>query len=365
MSISQIFSHEFYHNSIQTWFWAVVTFFLVLLFLQLAKSLLTRRLLSLAARTATIWDDRLANLARNTKFYFILALALYAGAHVLSLPVKVDQGVRAVTIIAVFFQIGIWGGFIVSYLIEHNVKLEGQAGVGSTTALNFLGKLVLWSFVLIVALGNLGVDITALVTGLGVGGIAIALAAQHILGDLFASLSIMFDKPFVIGDFIIVGDYLGSVERIGLKTTRLRSLSGEQLVFSNADLLQSRIRNYKRMFERRIVFTVGVTYSTPYEKLSKIPQTIRSIVESQQNTRFDRSHFKEYGDSALIFETVYYVKNPDYNIYMDIQQAINLALFKCFEEENIEFAFPTRTLFISSGQPAVGVETTPVQGSES
>jgi small-conductance mechanosensitive channel len=212
--------------------------------------------------------------------------------------------------------------------------------------MGFVGRLVLWAVVLLLVLDNLGVDVTALVAGLGVGGIAVALAVQNILGDLFASLSIVLDKPFTIGDFLIIDDYLGSVEHIGLKTTRMRSLSGEQLVFSNTDLLKSRIKNYGRMFERRVIFDIGVTYQTPREKLQMIPDIIRSAIEAQEPVRFDRSHFRAYGDFSLSFETVYYVLKPDYNLYMDIQQAINLHIHARFEAEGIEFAYPTQTLFV-------------------
>jgi len=168
-----------------------------------------------------------------------------------------------------------------------------------------------------------------------------------VLGDLFASISIVLDKPFVIGDFIIVGDMLGTVEHIGIKTTRVRSLFGEQLIFSNNDLLNSRIRNYKRMDERRIVFSIGVVYQTPYEKLSAIPGMVREIVEAQEQTRFDRAHFSKFGDFALIYEIVYYVKIPDYNAYMDIQEAINLEIYRKFQEQGIEFAYPTQTVFVA------------------
>jgi small-conductance mechanosensitive channel len=210
-----------------------------------------------------------------------------------------------------------------------------------------LGRLATWVVVLLLGLDNLGIDVTALVAGLGVTGIAVALAVQNILGDLFASLSIVLDKPFVIGDFLAVGDMMGSVEYVGLKTTRLRSLSGEQLVFSNSDLLGSRIRNFGRMAERRALFTIGVTYQTPREKLERIPQMIREAVEAQPQTRFDRSHFARYGDSAITFETVYYVTVPEYPVYMDIQQAINLRIHEAFEREGIEFAYPTQTVFLT------------------
>ncbi|HKK08681.1 MAG TPA: mechanosensitive ion channel family protein, partial [Gemmatimonadota bacterium] len=189
-------------------------------------------------------------------------------------------------------------------------------------------------------------QIKTLLAGLGVGGIAVALAVQTILGDLFASLSIVLDKPFVIGDFLAVGEHTGTVEQIGIKTTRIRSLSGEQLVFSNADLLSSRIRNYGRMRERRAVFTVGVTYGTPPGTARRIPDLIREALAEHDEVRVDRCHFKAFGDSALIYETVYYVSDPAYNLYMDIQQEVNLELMRLFAEEGIEFAYPTRTVHL-------------------
>jgi small-conductance mechanosensitive channel len=217
-------------------------------------------------------------------------------------------------------------------------------------ALGFLGRLALWSLVVLLILDNLGVDITALVAGLGIGGIAIGLAVQNILGDLFASLSIVLDKPFVLGDFIIVDDLMGSVESIGIKTTRVRSISGEQLVFSNSDLLDSRIRNYGRLYKRRVVFTLGVTYGTAKDKLEKIPGIVREAIKAQEKAKFDRSHFASYGDFSLNFETVYFVMDSDYNLYMDIQQAINLEVYQRFADEGIEFAFPTQTLFLNDGK---------------
>ena len=200
---------------------------------------------------------------------------------------------------------------------------------------------------LVFLLDNLGFKVSAVITGLGIGGIAVALAAQTILGDLFAYFVIFFDRPFEIGDFIIVGDKLGSVEYIGLKTTRVRSLSGEQLVFSNKDLTDSRIHNYKKMERRRVVFQLGVIYQTTLEQVKEIPAIVKQIIENQKDTAFDRGHFAKYGDFSLNFEFVYYVVGSDYNKYMDIQQAINLEIYKVFEEKGIEFAYPTQTLFMS------------------
>jgi small-conductance mechanosensitive channel len=205
----------------------------------------------------------------------------------------------------------------------------------------------------LLAMENLGIDVTAMIAGLGVGGIAVALAVQNILGDLFGSLSIVLDKPFVVGDFIIVGDKLGTVEKIGLKTTRLRALSGEQLIFSNMDLLSSRIQNFKRMSERRVLFSFGVEHSTPIEQVQRIPGIIREAIESQERTRFDRAHFFKFGESSLDFEAVYFMLVPDYNSFMDVQQKVNFELLRRLKADGVVFAQPVRKLHLMS-VPEVG-----------
>ena len=193
----------------------------------------------------------------------------------------------------------------------------------------------------------MGFEVSTLVAGLGVGGIAIALASQKILGDLFASLTIILDRPFVVGDYIVSNDIRGVVIKIGLKTTLVRSLEGEMLILPNSDLLESRLRNFRRMEERRALLNIGVVYQTSLEKLKSIPQLIQEIIESQENTRFDRAHFKSYGPHSLDFEIVYFLKSRDYHLYMDTLQEVNLRIFELFEKENIEFAYPTQTLFIA------------------
>jgi small-conductance mechanosensitive channel len=217
------------------------------------------------------------------------------------------------------------------------------------TAIGFVARVALWSLVILVGLSNLGVDITGLIAGLGIGGIAVALALQNVLGDLFASLSIVLDKPFVIGDFIVVDQMQGTVEYVGLKTTRLRSISGEQLIVSNADLLRSRIRNLKRMDERRALFTFSVMYQTPAEKLERVSQIARNVIAAQPLVRFERAHFKEFGESALVYECVYFVLSPDYLVFMDTQQRINIALVEALKAEGVEFAYPTRTVIVQGG----------------
>lgn len=345
----ELLNTSFYDNTLSTWLIALLVAVVTAVVLRILKALGGRHIARLAARTETTWDDALVELLRHTKWLFLLIVALFAGSLLLALPVRVRGIANAVAAVALIVQAGIWLNAVILFWLEgyRQRKLkEDPASVTTMSAVSFVGRLVLWLVILLLVLDNLGVNVTALVAGLGVGGIAVALAVQNILGDLFASLSIILDKPFTVGDFLIIDDCMGSVEHIGLKTTRIRSLSGEQLVLSNADLLGSRIRNYGRMFERRVVFNLGVTYQTPREKLIKIPTIIREAVEAQASTRFDRSHFKEYGDFSLNFETVYYVLVPDYNTYMDIQQAINLRTHERFEEEAIEFAYPTQTLHL-------------------
>lgn len=337
-------------NSLQTWFFALSISCVVWLALLTIRQLLVKQLTRISVQRpgVSLWPVMVA-VVRRTKFLFLLILALFIATVVMKIPAKTADTLNIVVIVTALIQMALWALVGLQVAIEEYRKQQlakDPASVTTLNILNFIGKILIWSIVFLLILDNLGVNITALVAGLGVGGIAVALALQTILGDLFASLSIVLDKPFVVGDFLIVADLMGAVEYVGLKTTRLRSLSGEQLVFSNSDLLNSRIRNYGRMFERRVVFKIGVTYQTPRETLIKIPIIIREAIEQQDMTRFDRSHFMEYGNSALVFESVYYVLGSDYNIYMDIQQAINLRIHERFEEEDIEFAYPTQTLFI-------------------
>ena len=215
----------------------------------------------------------------------------------------------------------------------------------------WLARLMIWAATLLFVFDNLGINITAFVASLGIGGVAIALAAQSVLGDAFSSFAIFMDKPFQVGDFIIVGDLLGTVENVGFKTTRIRSLGGEQLIFSNSDLTSSRIKNYKRMRERRIVFSVGVVYQTPVEKVKAISPMIKRVIDEHQNARFDRAHFKSFGDFALIYEVVFYVLRPDYNTYMDVQQSINFRLMEEFQKAELEFAYPTQQLYVTTNEP--------------
>jgi small-conductance mechanosensitive channel len=319
--------------------------------LSTTKAIVHRRLARMAPLTENPVDDVMADLVGRTSVLFMASVSALVAMAVVDVTPAIARIGRGAALIVCLVQAGVWGSRALRAVVER--RFASAAGQDDDPTRRTVGQMLalgarvgLWALLLLVALDNLGVDITALVAGLGVGGVAVALATQNILGDLFASVSILLDKPFVPGDFVIVGDFMGTVDHIGIKTTRVRSLGGEQIVFSNNDLLQSRLRNYKRMSERRIVFRLGVVYQTSVEKLVAIPEMLRTIVENQSGTRFDRAHFASYGDFALTFEAVYYVLSPEYNRYMDVQQAINLDIYRTFQGQGIEFAYPTQTLLV-------------------
>ena len=336
-------------NSVLKWVIAFVAAVAIYAVLSVLRRTVGSRLKSMADRTTTDLDNFISDLVRvRTKKILFLALAVYGASLFLDLPADIERVIVGAVFILLFFQVGLWGNGMINFLVTRRAAKDGEDGLNleAYSVITWIAKAALWTIVVLLALNNLGIQITALVAGLGISGIAVALAVQNILGDLFASLSIVMDRPFVIGDFIIVGDQMGTVEHVGLKTTRVKSLSGEQIVFSNTDLLSSRIRNYRLMNERRVLFTLGMTYQTPAEKLERIPGMIQEIIEAQEQVRFDRAHFASYGDFSLNFEIVYWVLDRDYALYMGIQQEINLALYRKFEEEKIEFAYPTQTLFV-------------------
>ncbi len=288
---------------------------------------------------------------RRTRTVFLLMISVFASTSLLHLDPTLSGFIRRLTIVALLFQVSTWVSYflrvwVFDYLGRKTKR--DQTSLGVLSIFNSLSQVAVWSLALLLALQSFGIDVTALAAGLGIGGVAVALALQRILGDLLSSLSIAFDKPFVAGDFIIFDQLMGTVEHIGIKTTRIRSLDGEQIICGNSDLLNTRIRNFKRMRERRVAFQIGLVYHTPYEKLVKVPSLLRSAVEAQANVRFDRAHFKAYGEFSLLFEVVYYVLSADYNDYMNVQQAINLMIFESFQKEGLQFAFPVRSLYLQS-----------------
>jgi small-conductance mechanosensitive channel len=347
--MTEFLQTEVYGNALLQWLVALGITTVLILAMRVAKPLVVKRLKAASQRTSVAIDDAVAAALDATRTGLIALVAVEIGSRALTLPTNVQKLVDGAATLGFFIQVGLWASALLQFWItrsQQRAAVEHPGAAPSLSAIGFVGRIVLWAVVVLLALDNLGINITTLVAGLGIGGVAVALAVQNILGDLFASLSIVIDKPFVVGDFIIVDDYMGTVEHIGLKTTRIRSLSGEQLIFSNGDLLKTRLRNYKRMRERRIVFKFGVTYDTPPEKIEQVPPLVRRLVEAQDKTRFERAHFFAFGESSLDFEVVFWMTTPDYNLYMDVQQNVNLALMREFGTAGIEFAFPTRTLHI-------------------
>lgn len=346
----------FLNNAVSRWAMALGIALGLYLVAVLVKTAVLRRLAVLAPRTFTKLDDLAMRTLGSTYVLLLAVLALYAGSLVLELPARIEIIAARTAVIAFLVQLAVWGdqgvrSWRAVYHGDTGPALDGSRR-GSMSILCFAMRMTLWLVIGLMILDNLGVNITTLVTSLGIGGIAIALAVQAILGDLFASLSIMLDKPFAVGDFIVVGDAMGSVEMIGLKTTRVRGLGGEQIIFSNADLLKSRIHNQQRMQTRRVAFFLRVTYATSEEQLRAIPAMVREAVEAEPAAMFERVHFCAYAESSLNFETVYHVNSADYLIHMETQQAIFLTLFARFTRANIEFAQPTRMVRLVD--PAAG-----------
>lgn len=356
---------EFFGITLTTWIrffaWSISCF----TFLLIAKFVLVKvfsRLKNSSKDSGPTNDDNerpipdkifsyLQNIAQNTLSWILLLACLYLFSPQLNLPSALKSILDNVVIALLFVQLGFWLWRLIGLATQEKIKEAQKGGRGTITSvktLGFLAKMALLMVILILVLDNFGINVMALITGLGVGGIAIALAAQNILKDFFASLTIVLDKPFYVQDFIATDHYKGTVENVGIKSTRLRSIDGEEIIIANSNLMDSRIHNYKRLSERRIIFEIGVVYETPLEKLEKIPQLLSKIIGAKEKLRLDRTHFKKFGDSALVFETVFYVLDPDYNLYMDLQQEVNLEIIQAFQAESLEFAYPTQVLYLNS-----------------
>ncbi len=340
-------------NDPMDWFLAAGALMVTLTAIELLRTLSRGKLQRLAEKSPTAIDNVVVSVLAKTQHLFAVVIAVALGVWVLKVPNWVNAWVIEVVLVACVLQAALWAQAGLATVLERQRDRAESASMRTIVAtFAFVGKLLIWSIVVVFVLANLGIEVTALLAGLGIGGVAAALAVQNVLGDMIAAVSLFFDRPFDIGDFIIVGSELGVVEGLNLRSTRVRALSGQLIVFANSDLAKSRIHNYGRMRERRVVFDFRVVYGTPFAKLELIPRLVREAVEACEGVRFDRSHFKGYGSYALEFETVFYVLSPDYNVYMDRQQAVNLGIYDRFEREGIEFAVPTRMLHIAEPERA-------------
>lgn len=346
---NELIENTILQNSLRDYLFSLAMMAILVAVIYIIRIIVIKRLEKWAASTETTFDDFIIMHVKKT-----LTPLLIAGSFIVSLKNLVIS--PAVTKVIYFIGIAVLIAMclkflmsLVDYLIDSYLR-KSKANETRKRSLKWVvitAKILLTGIALIIFLDNMGVKISTLVAGLGIGGVAVAFASQAILGDLFSFFIILFDRPFEIGDFIVVDDLKGTVEYVGVKTTRLRSIGGEELIFSNTTLTNARVRNYKRMAHRRVVFKIGVTYQTSLENTKMIPEIIKSIISSEKDTRFDRSHFFSYGDFALIYETVYNVLDSDYNKYMDIQQNINFKIKEEFDRRKIKFAYPTQTLFIN------------------
>jgi len=338
----------FLGNTLLSYAQAVGVFVLLSIIFKFVQFLVLHKLAKLAEKTKTDIDDTFIKIVRSLKPSFYYFVAFYFAIKFLIFTPLASQIINGILIAWIVYQVIIAVQILIDYVLEKKLAKK-EEDANTKAALKYvsnIAKAALWVLGVLLILSNLGINITSIVAGLGIGGIAIAFALQNILGDLFSSFAIYFDKPFKVGDFIIVGDHLGTVEKIGIKTTRIKALQGEEVIISNQELTSTRVQNMKRMKERRIAFSFGVLYETPVKKVKKIPEMVTQIIGGIGMARLDRAHFKSFDDSALGFDVVYYVKKPDYNTYMDVQQEINVKLMEVFEKEGIAFAYPTQTLYI-------------------
>lgn len=344
----------FLHNTL--WQWTLATgiaagaFFVTMIVRRIVRGRYAR----MAATPQVEFLELPLRVASRTAALFLIILSIFLGSQWLELPRSIARVLVTAITIAAFWQVGIWATAGVVGWLDHRqqkIAARDRASAGTFGIIAFIARALIWALVLLLTLDNLGVNITALVAGLGVGGIAVALAVQKVLGDLLASLSITLDRPFLVGDSITVGDFTGTVEEIGVKSVRMRSVNGEQIIFPNSDLLASRIRNNGRLRERRVVFTLGLSTDTPRDKLADLPRQLQAVVEAEKDVRFDHSHFTKIG-AALEFETIYFVTTPDGKRSLDIQQSINLNVLDVLNRNQIEFAMPSQKLWVENNPDA-------------
>lgn len=351
--ILKLNSVSFANNTLYDYFLAFVIFLALILALKIFQVIILSRLYKIAKKTKTDFDDVLIEIFKSIKPPFYFFLAVYFSIKSLKFPELVDKTIFILFIILIVFQIIRSIERLLDYFINKFLQKSESKGKSKEHSramiktLQVIFRIILWTLGLLLILSNLGVNVNSLIASLGIGGIAVALALQGVLSDVFSSFSLYIDKPFEVGDYIVIGTDTGTVEKIGLKTTRIKTLQGEELVISNQELTSARIQNYRKMKERRIVFNLGVVYNTPVTKLKSIPKLVKEIIKKEKLAKFDRCYFTEFNDSSLNFEIVMYINSPEYEDYLKTRHKINLDIYKTFEKEGIVFAYPTQTLYIN------------------
>jgi small-conductance mechanosensitive channel len=341
----EFLTYVFWENPVKDYLIAFGAFLISVIILRIFKYFIIQKIKKIASKTKTEIDDFLIRMIDNIDWPFYFMLSLYIGFLFLKLPTVVTRGINYAAIIVVTFYVTKSIGKLIDIGKEKLIKRKKlDKSRGDLFAI--ISKIILWVIGGIFVISNLGFDVATLIAGLGIGGIAIGFALKNVLDDVFASFSIYLDEPFERGDFIIIGEDMGVVKKIGIKTTRIQTLEGQELIVSNKELTNTRINNYKKMRKRRAEFNFGVKYETPTKKLKKIPKWVTEIINNVEGTEADRVHFSEFGDYALNFSVVIYLDEPDYDFYMDVQQEINLKIKEKFEKNDIEFAYPTQKVFL-------------------
>ncbi len=338
--------NAYFGNSLGEYALALAAFVVLFVVFAVFQKIILSRLKKMAEKTRNDIDDEFLKIVKTIKPPFYSFLAFYLALGFLILNPFLRSVINGVLIVWFIYQVIAALQILINYTAKKRFAEGDTQAHTAVSAVSVILKVVLWTIALLLVLSNMGVNITSLIAGLGIGGIAVAMALNNILKDLFDSFAIYFDKPFLVGDFIVAGDATGVVEKIGLKTTRIKALQGEEIVMPNSKLGSSKIQNFRKMKERRVSFSLGVTYETSSDKLKKIPGIIKKIIESKKQARFDRTHFTKYADFALVFDIVFFVESPDFVDYMNINQAINLEIKEAFEKEGISMAYPTQTLYI-------------------
>jgi len=347
MGFEQVLEKVYWNNSIQSYLIALGILLLVFIFLKIFKFIVLKKLGKAAKKTKTKKDDQVVKAIENIGWPLYFVLGLYFCLKILILPEFLVKGVKYLTFIVITYYVVIAIQRIIIFTINKNVESkETKMDQHTGEILGRITKIILWIIAIILIISNLGYDISTLIAGLGIGGIAIAFALQNILSDIFSSFSIYMDQPFRVGDFIVIGTDSGTVKKIGMKSTRIQTLHGEELVVSNRELTSTRISNYKKLKKRRVVFNIGVIYDTSSKKLKKIPPIIKEVFKNRKDVELSRVHFKSFGDFSLNFEVVYVLNKKYYNFYMDTQQKINFAIKEKFDKAKIEMAFPTQTVYV-------------------
>jgi small-conductance mechanosensitive channel len=350
-SIQEFLDSKYFGNTVTEWGLATLAFLVTFTVLPLLKSYLLRIAKRHPHASDLVVVQVMLRLIPRTSRVIVLVVALNAALRFVDFATKIERGLQFLIQVGLWFQIGLWAVTVVEYLVDRRQRahLEQDAGfISSLGVINFVARAVIWGVVVLLALDNLGVNITALVAGLGVGGIAIALAVQTVLGDLLASLSITFDKPFAVGDSLSLDNVNGKVEHIGIRSTRLRSVDGEQIIVSNTDLLKSRVRNFGRMGERRGVLNIAITHGTPVDKVRRAGAIIEAAISAQKKARLERCYLKELAPASINFEAVFFVSDGSFDTLAAAQQDVNYRILDAFETEGIEFSTPAQKLIVSN-----------------